>query len=168
MTHANDCWSPPDPDEDELVRAVDASAALRQLLAAASAPPSTAELRGHARAVAEFRATQRSGARTHDCEPAIQSTNGGRFVVASLSRSGRWSARVTVACTALAVLFGDTAATTAVRELPMALRNAVPHVYRHLRRPLPRAKVISALLGPRGAARLNRLAHAHRIAEPTG
>jgi len=47
------------PDEQELARAVHASDALRQLLAAAAAPPSTAELKGRSRAVAAFRAAYR-------------------------------------------------------------------------------------------------------------
>ncbi|HST46848.1 hypothetical protein [Jatrophihabitans sp.] len=47
------------PDEQELARAAHASDALQQLLAAASAPPSTAELKGRSRAVAAFRAAYR-------------------------------------------------------------------------------------------------------------
>jgi hypothetical protein len=58
MTQPHGRRSPRHPDEDELVRAVDASAALRQLLAAAAAPPSTAELKGRSRAIADFRAAQ--------------------------------------------------------------------------------------------------------------
>jgi hypothetical protein len=43
-----------------------------------------------------------------------------------LARAGRWSAaRLTVACTALVVLLGGTAAAAAAGELPAALQNAV-------------------------------------------
>ena len=48
-------------DERELVQAVDASVALQQLLAAASAPPTPAELQGLARALDGFRAMRRRG-----------------------------------------------------------------------------------------------------------
>ncbi len=57
------------PDEHELARAVEASAALRQLLAAASAPPSTAELKGRSRAIAAFRAAHRSVVRRGQLPP---------------------------------------------------------------------------------------------------
>jgi hypothetical protein len=155
MTHANGCWSPPQPDEDELVRAVDASAALRQLLAAASAPPSAAELQGQSRAVADFRAAHRptasaSGPGTEPTRPA----HGGQLAAAGILRAGRWSTRLVVACTALAVLLGGTAATAAVREFPKALRNAVSDLFPYLRRPPPLTKVRGALLGRTAASPL--------------
>jgi hypothetical protein len=146
MTHANDCWSPRYPDEDELVRAVDASAALRQLLAAASAPPSTAELRGRSRAIADFRAAQRHSASAP--EPGTESTSharSGKHAVVGLRRLGRWSARLTVACTALVVLLGGTAATAVAGELPTALRKAVSNLVTHRRRLPPLAELISDL-----------------------
>jgi hypothetical protein len=148
MTHANDRWSPRSPDEDELVRAVDGSAALRQLLAAASAPPSAAELRGRSRAIADFREAQRSGAAGP--EPVSESTSHARsckHAVVGLRRLGRWSARLTVACTALLVLLGGTAATAVVGELPTALRNALSQLVRHRRRLPSLAELRSAVRG---------------------
>jgi hypothetical protein len=132
MTHANGRWPPRHPDEDELVRAVDASSALRQLLAAASAPPSTAELKGRSRAIADFRAAQRPSAPAPAPEPDTEPTGqarGGRLTAAGLMRPSRWSARVTVACAALVTLLGGTAATAAAGELPTALRNAVSNLF---------------------------------------
>ncbi|HEX8080377.1 MAG TPA: hypothetical protein VF557_09220 [Jatrophihabitans sp.] len=115
------------PDEHELVQAVAASAALRQLLAAASAPPSTAELEGRSQAIAHFRAAQRPGPlRPEPINPATGQAAPERRAPARLAGVGRWSAaRVTVACTALVVLLGGTAAATAAPELPTALHNAV-------------------------------------------
>lgn len=118
------------PDEHELVQAVAASAALRRLLAAASAPPSTAELEGRSRAIAHFRAAQRpSPLHPEPINPATGQAGQAapeRRAPARLAGVGRWSAaRVTVACTALVVLLGGTAAATAAPELPTALHNAV-------------------------------------------
>jgi hypothetical protein len=70
MTSAHGPRSPRHPDEDELARVADASAALRQLLAAAAAPPSTAELKGRSRAIADFRAARLP-------RPAEADTDGG-------------------------------------------------------------------------------------------
>jgi hypothetical protein len=130
MTHVNGGWSPRYQDEDELVRAVDDSAALRQLLAAAAAPPSTAELKGRSRAIADFRAAQRPGAAAPEphTEPTSRARRG-RLAAARLIQPGRWSARFTVACTALVVLLGGTAATAAAGELPTALGNAVSNFF---------------------------------------
>lgn len=114
------------PDEHELVQAVAASAALRQLLAAASAPPSTAELKGRARAIADFRAAQRPGRR--DILPVTPASEADpeRRPPVRLARVGRWSAaRLTVACAAMVVLLGGTAAAAAAGELPNVLQNAV-------------------------------------------
>ncbi|HEX8094327.1 hypothetical protein [Jatrophihabitans sp.] len=130
MTHASGRWSPRHPDEDELVRAVDASAALRQLLAAASAPPSTAELTGRPRAIADFRAAQRPRAPEPDTEPTC-SARGGQPATTGLRRPSRWSARLTVACTALIVLLGGTVATAAAGELP-TLRQAMSNLFTDL------------------------------------
>jgi hypothetical protein len=127
MTHANDPSFRLHPDEDDLVRAVDASAALRHLLAAASAPPSTAELKGHSRAIAAYRATRPPG--EHEPEPGTGSTSrvpGGHRVRARFTGAGRWSAaRLTAACTALLVLFGSAAGVAWAGELPEALQDAV-------------------------------------------
>ena len=144
MTYPNDCWSPRYPDEDELVRAVDGSAALRQLLAAASAPPSTAELRGRSRAIADFRAAQRHSASA--AEPVSTShAPSGKHAVVGLRRLGRWSVRLTVACTALVVLLGGTAATAVAGGLPTALRKAVASLVTHRHRLLLPAELMSAL-----------------------
>ncbi|MEO7260533.1 MAG: hypothetical protein ABI047_04660 [Jatrophihabitantaceae bacterium] len=131
MTNANGRRSQRHPDEHELVQAIDASAALRQLLAAASAPPSTAELKGRSRAIADFRAAQRpGGVNPQPADPAIGPAGSGRRVTAKLARAGRWSAaRLTVAGTALVVLLGGTAAAAAAGELPTALQNAVSDLF---------------------------------------
>lgn len=47
------------PDERELAQTVDASVALQQLLAAASAPPSSDELQGLSQALAGYRVARR-------------------------------------------------------------------------------------------------------------
>ncbi|MEO6504069.1 MAG: hypothetical protein ABIQ09_19445 [Jatrophihabitantaceae bacterium] len=126
------------PDEHHLVQAVEASAALRQLLAAASAPPSQAELRGRSRAITDFRAAHRPGS-THPLpvnpaggavaqpgSPAASQPGLERRPPVRLAGVGRWSAaRLTVACTALVALLGSTAVTAAAGELPTALQNAV-------------------------------------------
>jgi hypothetical protein len=122
MAHAHDRRSPRHPDEDELVRAVDDSAALRQLLAAASAPPSTAELKGRSQAIAYFRAH-----RTRSAEAHAGTARPGRAGQPRLTR--RSSARLTVACAALLTLLGGTAATAAAGEVPTALRNAVSGIF---------------------------------------
>lgn len=126
MSNASRRRSRRHPDEHELVQAVDSSAALRQLLAAASAPPSTAELKGRARAIAAFRAAQRRALHPHQVNPVTGQAGPDRRAPARLARAGRWSAaRLTVACTALVVLLGGTAAAAAAGELPAALQNAV-------------------------------------------
>src|ERR1700712_3318814 len=90
MTHADGHRSQLHPDEAELVRAVDASAALRQLLAAASAPPSRAELKGRSRAIADFRAAQRASAReSPPVPPATSRAGSGRLAPAGFTRAGR-------------------------------------------------------------------------------
>ncbi|HEX8766779.1 MAG TPA: hypothetical protein VF714_00320 [Jatrophihabitans sp.] len=128
MTHAHGRWSSRHPDEDELVQAVDASAALRRLLAAASAPPSAAELKGRSRAIADFRAaqlphsaetglgTERKTESDTDTEPGTRPEEGG---------GQRAAGRLTLVCTAILVLLGGTAANAAAKEVPTALRNAV-------------------------------------------
>jgi hypothetical protein len=154
MTPADDYWSPRYPDEDELARAVDGSAALRQLLAAASAPASPAELRGRSRAIAEFRAARRP--RGSAPEPDLEFPSRARdskLAAPGLSRLGRWPARLTVACTALAVLLQGAASATA-GELPTALRNAVSHLVVHRRRLPPLVKLISALPNRTAASHL--------------
>lgn len=131
MTHAHDRRSPRHPDEDELVRVVDASAALRQLLAAASAPPSTAELKGRSQAIADFRATHRPRASVagHG-SGATSRARAGHRGAAALARAGRRSsARLTVACAAVVALLGSTTAAATAGELPTALRNAMSGLF---------------------------------------
>jgi len=125
MTNANGRRSQRHPDEQELIRVAAASAALRRLLAAAAAPPSAAELRGRSRAIAAFRAARQPGAHSQLVDQAADHVGSGRRGAAKLARAGRRSAaRLTVACTALIVLLGGTAA-AAAGELPTALRDAV-------------------------------------------
>jgi hypothetical protein len=114
------------PDEHELVQVVDASVGLRQLLAAASAPPTPAELKGRSRAIADFRAAQRPATHHQPVTPATGVLGPARRTPVSVVRASRWSAaRLTVLCTALVVLLGGTAAAAAAGELPSALQNAV-------------------------------------------
>lgn len=122
MNDAYGRGAPDHPDEDELVRTVDASPALRQLLAAASAPPSAAELRGRSRALAGFRAMQ-----------LPRWTEAGRGIGAGRAAGGhRAAVRLTLACTAVLVLLGGVAANAAADELPTALRNAVAGLFTDL------------------------------------
>jgi hypothetical protein len=128
MTDAHGRRSPRHPDEDELVRAVDASVALRQLLAAASAPPSTAELKGRSRALADFRAAQLPHPFEPEPVPVAGSAPGDH--PARPRWTGRWSAaQVTVVVTAILVLLGGTAAARTAGEFPTALRNAVAGLF---------------------------------------
>src|SRR5689334_14730928 len=125
------------PDEQELARAVHASDALQQLLAAASAPPSTAELKGRARAVAAFRAAYRlrrpgTGSQPVDSSTAASQaaaieqaptespvegraddagTPAGSRRRTKLARARRWSAaQLTVAGASLLMLLGASTA----------------------------------------------------------
>lgn len=119
------------PDEQELARAAYASDALRQLLAAASAPPTTTELKGRSRAVAAFRSVYRlrrgagvqhpgpstpAGVDQHEqaTSPVEAATDGSaadRRRRSRLTRAQRWSAaQLTLAGTALVVLLGAPAA----------------------------------------------------------
>ncbi|MBV9821747.1 MAG: hypothetical protein JO144_05835 [Actinobacteria bacterium] len=123
------------PDEQELTRAAHSSDALRQLLAAAAAPPTTAELKGRSRALAAFRSVyrlRRPGAGARHPRPAVpidadqqepaepgtrlsEVTDGGsgtdRRRRSGLARARRWSAaQLTLAGTALLVLLGTPAA----------------------------------------------------------
>lgn len=126
------------PDEQELVRAAHASEALRQLLAAASAPPTTAELTGRARALAAFRSVYRLRRPASGVQQPAPGTPAGAeqqeqadLAAASLSeasdgdngadrqrrsrvaRARRWSAaQLTLAGTTLVMLLGASAART--------------------------------------------------------
>ena len=142
------------PDEQELARIARASDALQQLLAAASAPPSTAELTGRSRAIAAFRAAYRSRrpttassyTTTDAAEPdqligaAERDADGragdeGRTPAGSrrrtrLARARRWSAaQLTVAGAALLMLLGATAAAAAAGQLPRPLRDTVSDLF---------------------------------------
>ncbi|HEY0165930.1 MAG TPA: hypothetical protein VGB75_02710 [Jatrophihabitans sp.] len=126
MSNANGRRPPRHPDEQRLVEAAEASAALRQLLAAASAPPSAAELKGRSQAIAAFRGVHRPVIRPQPAIPRTGQPASERRTPARLARVSRWSAaRLTVAGAALAVLLGGTAAAAAAGELPAALQNAV-------------------------------------------
>jgi hypothetical protein len=132
MTHAHGRRSPRHPDEDELVQAVDASAALRRLLAAAAAPPSAVELKGRSRAVADFRAAQLSrspGAKFGTAPDTAAAQNRGGLDRGSQDRDDhRATAGFTLVCTAVLVLLVGTAANAAAGELPTTVRNAVAGV----------------------------------------
>jgi hypothetical protein len=158
MTNPNGRSFSRDPDEHELLRTVDASVALQQLLAAAAAPPSATELKGRSRAVAEFRAAQLSSSVRPPADGSLEGqktaaiqlhpsdrpnrTSPGRISRAVRSRRGsvphrprftcvgRWSAaRLTVACAALVTVLGGTAAAAAAGELPVPVRNAVAQLF---------------------------------------
>ncbi len=135
MTIPGGHGSRPDPDEQELARAVDDSAALRQLLAAASAPPSSAELKGRSRAIAAFRAAHRRRRGATGGTPAASGTASKRT---PLVRAGRWSAaQFTVVCAALVVLLGGTAVAAAAGQLPTALQDAVSDLFNGPDQPSP-------------------------------
>ncbi|MDQ1720571.1 MAG: hypothetical protein QOI26_305 [Pseudonocardiales bacterium] len=72
------------------MQGVDASAALRQLLVAASAPPSPTELTGLPRAIAGFRAVQRlRSGHPQRADPAnSQAGSGHQHTSARLARAG--------------------------------------------------------------------------------
>jgi hypothetical protein len=119
------------PGEQELARAAYASDALRQLLAAAAAPPTAAELKGRSRAIAAFRSVYRlrrgAGAQhpapstpagldqqeqaTSPAEATDGSSGADRRRRSRLARARRWSAaQLTLAGTALLILLGAPAA----------------------------------------------------------
>lgn len=155
MTNVNGRGPQRHPDEQELLRIVECSLALRQLLASAAAPPSAAELSGRSRAVADFLAAHRSESgrlrpASHDplalevhCDDLAgksrsgwltpRVTSGGRPTTVGAPRFaavGRWSAaRLTVACAALVTVLGGTAAAAAAGELPVPVQNAVAELF---------------------------------------
>lgn len=130
MTDADGRGTEPRPD-DELDRAVGASAALRQLLAAACAPPTAAELKGRAQAMAGFRAARRlwPTGNKPGFEPASQSHRGHRGA-RFWPPSGRLSpAQLTVACTAVFALLTSTTAAATAGELPATLHETVTEFF---------------------------------------
>ncbi len=122
MTNFEGRGSQRHPDDHEIVRTIEASAALQLLLAAASAPPTAAELAGHSRAVAGFR-------RSPSARPESRRPSRHRVIWSPTARFGLVGA-------ALVLILGGTGVAAAAGGLPVALQSTVRDLF-HASAPAP-------------------------------